>query len=159
EPPTTGVNLAREVAADRPTGTVAFTGARIVTMARADGGIIDAGVIVVSGHRIAAVGKKGEVQIPAGAKVVDVAGKTIIPGLVDAPAHGPYGVNELVPQQNWSLMTNLALGTTTIHDPSSRAAEVYEAAQLQQAGRIVGPHIFSTAEPVYGARSGGYAQI
>lgn len=160
EPPASGVDLSREIAADRPTGVVAFTGARIVTMAKADGGIIDDGVIVVSGHRIAAVGRRADVQIPAGARVVDAAGKTIIPGLVDAHAHGPYGVAELVPQQNWSLMVNLALGTTTIHDPSSRAAEVFEASQLQQAGRIVGPHIFSTAEIVYGAKqAGAYAQI
>src|SRR5204863_4396862 len=160
EPPTTGVSLAREVAADRPAGVVALTGARIVTMAKADGGIIDDGVIVVSHNRIVAVGRRGEVAIPAGAKTVDVAGKTIIPGLVDAHAHGPYGTDELVPQQNWSLQVNLALGTTTIHDPSSRAAEVFAASERQLAGTMIGPHIFSTAEIVYGARSAGnYAQI
>jgi len=160
EPPTTGVSLAREVAADRPTGVVAFTGARVVTMAKADGGVIDDGVVVVNGHRIVAVGRKGEVAIPAGAKTVDVAGKTIIPGLVDAHAHGPYGTDELVPQQNWSLMVNLALGTTTVHDPSSRAAEVFAASERQQAGQIVGPHIFSTGEIVYGAKAArNYAQI
>lgn len=160
EPPKTGVSLSTEVAADRPRGVVALTGARIVTMAQADGGVIDDGVIVIRDHRIAAVGKRGEVQIPADAKTVEVAGKTIIPGLVDAHAHGPQGVDELVPQQNWSLMVNLALGTTTIHDPSNRAAEVFAAAELQRAGKIVGPHIFSTAEVVYGAKAArNYAQI
>jgi imidazolonepropionase-like amidohydrolase/Tol biopolymer transport system component len=160
EPPKTGVSLSMPAKADRPSGTVALTGARLVTMAKADGGVIDDGVIVISNGRIAAVGRKGEVTIPAGAKTVDVTGKTIIPGLVDAHAHGPQGVDELVPQQNWSLMVNLALGTTTIHDPSSRAAEIFTAAEMQRAGKIVGPHIFSTGEIVYGAKQArSYAQI
>jgi len=160
EPPKTGVSLSMQVAADRPSGTVALTGARLVTMAKADGGVIDDGVIVLTDGRIAAVGRKGEVSIPAGARTVDLAGKTIIPGLVDAHAHGPQGVDELVPQQNWSLMVNLALGTTTIHDPSSRAAEIFAAAEMQRAGKIVGPRIFSTGEIVYGAKQArSYAQI
>lgn len=160
EPPRTGVSLSMRVAADRPSGTVALTGARLVTMAKSDGGVIDDGVIVVTNGRIAAVGKRGEVAIPAGARTVDLAGKTIIPGLVDAHAHGPQGVDELVPQQNWSLMVNLALGTTTIHDPSSRAAEIFTAAEMQRAGKILGPHIFSTGEIVYGAKQArSYAQI
>ncbi|WP_411288648.1 amidohydrolase family protein [Phenylobacterium sp.] len=160
QPPTTGVPLGMEVAADRPSGVVALTGARIVTMAAADGGIIDDGVIVVRDNRIAAVGRRGEVTIPAGARTVDVAGKTIIPGLVDAHAHGPQGVDELAPQQNWSLLVNLALGTTTIHDPSNRAAEIFTAAEMQRAGIIVGPRIFSTGEIVYGAKAArNYAQI
>jgi Tol biopolymer transport system component/imidazolonepropionase-like amidohydrolase len=160
EPPKTGVSIAMDYTADKPSGVVVFTGARVVTMASADGGVIDDGVIVVRDDRIAAVGKRGEVQIPAGAKVVDVAGKTIIPGLVDAHAHGPYGTDEMTPQQNWSLLANLALGTTTVHDPSSRAAEVFAAQQMQRAGKIVGPHIFSTGEIVYGARAPrNYAEI
>jgi imidazolonepropionase-like amidohydrolase/Tol biopolymer transport system component len=158
--PTTGVSLAMEVAADKPAGTVALVGARIVSMADAAGGIIDDGVVVIRGDRIVAVGQRGAVTIPAGAKTVDVAGKTIIPGLVDAHAHGPEGEEELVPEQNWSLMVNLALGTTTIHDPSARASEIFAASEMQRAGKLIGPRIFSTGEIVYGAKAADvYAQI
>jgi len=160
QPPTSGVLLERTIAADKPSGTVALTGARIVTMAGDNGGIIDDGVIVIQGNRIAAVGQRGEVKIPAGAATVDVTGKTIIPGLVDAHAHGPQGSDELVPQQNWSLLQNLALGTTTIHDPSSRASEIFVASEMQRAGMILGPRIFSTGEIVYGAKAADvYAEI
>jgi imidazolonepropionase-like amidohydrolase len=113
----------------------------------------------VHDNRIAAVGRRGEVAIPAGAKTIDMAGKTIIPGLIDAHAHGPEGDDEVVPQQNWSLIVNLALGTTTVHNPSSRASEIFVASEMQRAGVIIGPRTFSTGEPIYGAKSRGYAQI
>ncbi|MET1756320.1 amidohydrolase family protein [Novosphingobium sp. RD2P27] len=159
-PPTTGVSLAMEVQAAKPTGTVALTGARIVTMTAQDGGIIDDGVIVVRGDRIVAVGPRASTAIPAGATVVDVAGKSIIPGLIDAHAHGPAGTDELVPQRNWSMLQNLALGTTTLHDPSNRSSEIFAAAEMQRAGMILAPRIFSTGEIVYGAKSADvYAQI
>ena len=159
-PPTTGVSLSMPVAAAKPSGTYALTGARIVTMGDANGGIIDDGVIVVSGDRIAAVGPRGSTAIPAGAKTIDVAGKTIIPGLIDAHAHGPQGDDEVVPQQNWSAIQNLAMGTTTIHDPSSQASEIFVAAERQRAGTLLSPRIFSTGEIVYGAKAPGvYAQI
>ncbi len=160
EPPTTGVSLARTVSADRSQSTVAITGARIVTMTGADGGVIENGTIVVEGDRIAAIGPAATVSVPAGAKTVDAAGKTIIPGLVDAHAHGPAGSGELVPEQNWSLIQNLALGTTTLHDPSNRASTIFAAAEMQQAGMILAPRIFSTGEIVYGAKAPGvYARI
>jgi imidazolonepropionase-like amidohydrolase/Tol biopolymer transport system component len=160
KPPTAGVSLSMEVAADKPTGVVALAGARIVTMASKDGGIIDDGVIVVRGDRIVAVGKRGQVTIPADAKTVDVSGKTIIPGLVDAHAHGPQGEDQLVPQQNWSSMANLAMGTTTIHDPSARAAEIFVASELQRTGKILSPRTFSTGEVIYGAKDPDvYAEI
>ncbi|MBB3694252.1 amidohydrolase family protein [Sphingomonas sp. BK580] len=159
-PPRTGVSLSMEVDAAKPTGTVALTGARVVTMAAADGGIVDDATVLIRGDRIVAVGPRASVQIPAGARTVDVSGKTIIPGLVDAHAHGPQGDDELVPQQNWSAMANLALGTTTIHDPSSRSAEIFPAAEMQQAGLVLAPRTFSTGEVIYGARSPDvYAQI
>jgi imidazolonepropionase-like amidohydrolase/Tol biopolymer transport system component len=160
KPPTTGVSLGMDVAADKPTATVALTGARIVTMASKDGGIIDDGVIVIRGDRIVAIGPRGQVAVPAGAKVIDVAGKTIIPGLVDAHAHGPQGDDDIVPQQNWSAMANLAMGTTTIHDPSSRAAEIFVASEMQRAGKILAPRTFSTGEIIYGAKAADvYARI
>ncbi|MDN4631707.1 amidohydrolase family protein [Sphingomonas sp. PsM26] len=158
--PKTGVSLSMDVTADKPDGTVALVGARIVSMAAKDGGIIDDGAIVIRGDRIVAVGPRASVQIPAGAKVVDVAGKTIIPGLVDAHAHGPQGEDDLIPQQNWSSIVNLAMGATTIHDPSSRAAEIFVASEMQRTGKIIAPRIFSTGEVIYGAKSPEvYAEI
>ena len=158
--PKTGVSLSMDVPADRPKGTVALTGARIVTMSTADGGVIDEGVIVVRDDRIVAVGKRGAVSVPADAKVVDLAGKTIIPGLIDAHAHGPHGVDELVPQQNWSMIVNLAMGNTTAHNPSYPSTEIFAAAEMQRAGLILGPRTFSTGTIVYGAKqAGNYAQI
>lgn len=158
--PRAGVSLAMDVPADKPTGTVAMVGGRILTMAGDGAGTIDDGVIVIRGDRILAVGPRASVQVPAGAKTVDVTGKIIIPGLVDAHAHGPQGEDELVPQQNWSTIVNLALGTTTIHDPSARASEIFVAAERQRAGQLLAPRIFSTAEVVYGAKAPEvYAEI
>jgi imidazolonepropionase-like amidohydrolase len=153
--PETGVDLSIPVRAAKPTGSVVLTGARVVTMANDAGGIIEDGVIVITGNRIAAIGKRGEVSIPAGARTVDVAGKTIIPGMIDAHAHGPQGDDDIVPQQNWSALAHLALGVTTVFDPSSTASEIFVAEEMQRAGLIQGPRIFSTGEIVYGARSPG----
>jgi imidazolonepropionase-like amidohydrolase len=153
--PTAAVSLSQPVRAAKPTGTVALTGARLITMRDAAGGIIEDGVVLVRGDRIVAVGPRGQVQVPAGTPTVDVTGKTIVPGFIDAHAHGRQGENGLVPQQNWSAMANLALGTTTIHDPSNRASEVFAAAEMQRAGLILAPRIFSTGEIIYGAKAAG----
>lgn len=159
-PPTSGTSIARTIAADTPSGTVAITGAKILTMAGDGAGEIANGTIVIEGDRIVAVGPASSVQVPSGATVVDATGKTIMPGLVDAHAHGPQGVGDLVPQQNWSLVQNLAMGTTTLHDPSSNASMIFSASERQRAGFLLAPRIFSTGEIVYGAKApGAYARI
>ena len=158
--PASGISLSRRVAAAKPTGSVALVGARIVTMRGTDGGVIEDGVILVTGDRIAAVGRRGEVQVPAGSPTVDVAGKTIVPGFIDAHGHGPMGENGFTPQQNWAAMANLALGTTTFFDPSNSATEIFAAAEMQRAGLILAPRIFSTGEIIYGAKAAGaFAEI
>ncbi|QYU70271.1 PD40 domain-containing protein [Leptolyngbya sp. 15MV] len=159
-PPAEGVSIARTVRAAKPSGTVAITGARVLTMAGDGAGAIDNAVIVIAGDRIAAVGPAASTPVPAGARVIDATGKTIMPGLVDAHAHGPQGVGDLVPQQNWSALQDLAMGVTTVHDPSSQASAIFAAAERQRAGQLLAPRIFSTGEIVYGARSPGvYARI
>ena len=158
--PASGVSLAMTVPAARHEGTLVLSGARILTMAGDAAGVIDDGVIVIEGDRIAAIGKRGEVAIPAGARTVDATGRTIMPGLVDAHAHGAQGTGDLIPQQNWSMIQNLALGTTTLHDPSSSASMIFAAAERQQAGTLLAPRIFSTGEIIYGAKSPSvYAEI
>ncbi|MEH6722757.1 MAG: amidohydrolase family protein [Qipengyuania sp.] len=159
-PPTSGTSLERTIAADKPRGTVAITGAKILTMAGEGAGEIANGTIVITGNRIAAIGPASSVTVPQGATVIDAGGKTIMPGLVDAHAHGPQGVGDLVPQQNWSLVQNLAMGTTTLHDPSSSASMIFSASERQRAGQLLAPRIFSTAEIVYGAKAPSvYARI
>lgn len=158
--PTSGIQLSRTVVAAKPTGRVVLTGARIVTMRGQDGGVIENGTILVEGDRIVAIGPSASLTLPAGTPTLDVTGKTIVPGFIDAHAHGPYGVDTLVPQQNWSAQANLALGTTTVHDPSNQASEVFAAAEMQRAGLILAPRIFSTGEIIYGAKAAGrFAEI
>ncbi|HTI31046.1 MAG TPA: amidohydrolase family protein [Sphingomonas sp.] len=158
--PRTGISLSMTVPAAKPTGTVALTGARVVTMARPDGGIIDDATILIRGDRIVAIGPRASVAIPAGAVTVDAAGKTIIPGLVDAHAHGSQGEDGLIPEQNWNAMANLAFGTTTVHDPSASSQEIFPASEMQRAGLRLQPRTFSTGEIIYGAKSPEvYAEI
>ena len=156
EPPP-GHSLALTLRADVPEGRVALTGGRIVTMTGADGGVIDNGVIVIDGNRIAAVGGP-DTPIPAGAERVDVGGRTIVPGLIDAHAHGSQG-DGFIPQQNWRAYATLAFGVTTVHDPSNDATEIFAAAEMQRTGQILAPRIFSTGDIVYGARSTHFAEI
>jgi imidazolonepropionase-like amidohydrolase/Tol biopolymer transport system component len=159
-PPTGGVSLSMTQATAKHKGAVVITGARIVTMAGKDGGIIDNGAILIEGDRIAAVGPLASISVPAGAITVDATGKTIVPGFVDAHAHGSHGDDELVPQQNWSEIVNLAMGTTTSHNPSSRSSEIFPSSEMQRAGIILAPRIFSTGEIIYGAKAAGvYAEI
>ena len=159
-PPTIGIPLGVTVQKAVPTGTVAFVGARILTMAHRTRGIIDEGTVVVSGDRILAVGTVDGTAIPDGATIIDARGKTIMPGLVDAHAHGPYGTGDLIPQQNWALLQDLAMGVTTVHNPSSQASTVFATAERQRAGLTLAPRIFSTGEIIYGAKAPGvYARI
>lgn len=161
-PPTEGLSLAMSQRAAKPSGTVVLSGARILTMSGAGAGAIEQGMIVIEGDRIAGVYDMttSRIALPAGAKVIEVTGKTIMPGLVDAHAHGPYGVSDVVPQQSWSLVQQLALGTTTMHDPSSQASQVFAASERQRAGTLLAPRLFSTGEIIYGAKAAGvYAEI
>ena len=69
----------------RPAGSVLLTGARIITMKGTE--VIPSGDVLVTNNRIAAVGKRGSLTVPAGTRTISVAGKTIMPGLVDAHSH------------------------------------------------------------------------
>jgi imidazolonepropionase-like amidohydrolase len=62
-----------------------FEGARLIT---GDGSApIENSALLVAGNRIVAVGRKGEVPLPAGAVRINLAGKTVMPALVDAHTH------------------------------------------------------------------------
>jgi len=140
--------------ADKPSGKVAFVGGKVITMEGQQ--VINNGVVIVEGNVIVAVGQQGETSIPSDAKVIDITGKSIMPGLIDAHAHGPQASNEIIPQQNWKNYAGLALGVTTVHDPSNDTTEFFAASEMQKAGQIVAPRLFSTGTILYGATLAGY---
>jgi imidazolonepropionase-like amidohydrolase/Tol biopolymer transport system component len=154
EAPEKGVNIGFEALTDVPAGVVALVGGRVITM-RGDE-VLEEGVVVVRGNRILAVGRLGQVRVPEGAKVVDVRGKTVMPGLIDVHWHGPMGWGGFLPEQSWVNYASLAFGVTTLHDPSNATAEIFAASELGKAGRIVAPRIFSTGTILYGAQGVGY---
>ncbi len=143
--------------ADAPTGLTAITGVRIVTMKGDE--VIEDGTVLVEGNRIKAVGAGSQVAVPAAAFKVDGRGKTLIPGLVDAHWHGGMGEDGLIPQQSWINYASLAFGVTTLHDPSNDTATIFSHAEMQRAGRVVGPRIFSTGTILYGAKGDFAAQV
>ena len=139
--------------ADVPRGTVVFTGGKVITMENDQ--VIDNGVVIVKDNKIVSVGDANTV-IPKNAQIIDISGKTIMPGLFDAHAHGGQADDEIIPQQNWALYSGLSLGVTAIHDPSNDTTEIFAASEQQKAGKIVGPRIFSTGTILYGANLPGY---
>ncbi len=74
-----------------PQGALVLRGARLITM-RGDE-VIARGDILIENNRIRAVGRA---TVPAGARVIDVNGATIIPGFVDVHAHPRTG-REIAP--------------------------------------------------------------
>lgn len=147
EPPKTGLDIGLEIDTYVPEGTIAFTNARIITMNGDE--VIENGTIVIRGNKIMAVG--ANISVPSGAKIMDLSGKTIMPGIVDAHAHlGNFRLG-ISPQQQWEYMANLAYGVTTAHDPSSNSEMVFSHSEAIKAGTMIGPRVYSTGVILYGA--------
>jgi len=133
----------------KPTGKIAFTNARIITMEGDK--VIENGTIVINENKIEAIGNSKDIAVPNGAKVYDVTGKTIMPGIVDAHAHIGGFRYGLTTQKHWQLYANLAFGVTTSHDPSANSESIFTMAELVKSGQMVGPRIYSTGIILYGA--------
>ena len=146
-----GINIGLELETDKPSGTIAFTNAHIITMNGDE--VIENGTILIRENRIEAVGAPTDVSIPDNAYVKDVEGKTIMPGLVDAHAHIGNFRHGLSPNQQWEYFANLAYGVTTAHDPSSNTEMIFSQSEMVRAGNMIGPRIFSTGRILYGAEN------
>lgn len=133
----------------KPSGRIAFTNARIITMENDD--IIENGTIVINENKIEYLGKSDEINVPSNAKVFDVSGKTIMPGIVNAHAHVGGFRYGLTTQKHWQLYANLAFGVTTSHDPSANTESIFAMSELIKNGDMIGPRLFSTGIILYGA--------
>ena len=157
DPPSTGMDIGLTFEADVPKSKIALVGGRVITMKGDE--VIHDGVVVVENNRIVAVGPRGSTRVPSDAKVINVSGKTVMPGIVDVHWHGGFGTQEIVPQRNWVMYASLAFGVTTIHDPSNDTSTVFAASEMAKSGLITAPRIFSTGTILYGAAGDFRAEI
>jgi len=116
-------------------GVTAYEGARIIV---GDGNTIEKGTIVVNGGAIQAVG--ANVQVPAGAMKVNLAGKTVMPMIIDTHIHAPDDVGKNVRDMKrrayWGISAAMSMGTET-KDTSlkQRSQDVQGQAKILSAGR------------------------
>lgn len=141
-------DIAITAAKDKPKGSVLLRGARVVTM-KGDQ-IIEKGDVLVTDNRIAGVGPSGSVKTPAGTKVIDAAGKTILPGYVDIHAHNWFGWG-VHRDQVTQLLANLAYGVTTQRDPQTSATDILTYTDLMETGALIGPRLYSTGPGIFGS--------
>jgi len=142
-----GIKINLNVKSDKPSGKIAFVGARIITMEGNE--VIENGTIIVNENKIEAIGT--DISIPKNTKVIDVTGKTIMPGIVDAHAHVGGFRAGLTTQKHWQFYANLAFGVTTAHDPSANSETIFTLAEMIKSGEMVGPRLYSTGFILYGA--------
>lgn len=133
-------------AEEKPPAPIVLTGARLID---GNGGSpIDDAVIVIEGNRFAAAGPKAGLKIPANAEVIDVKGRSVIPGLIDAHIHFsaplslPAGV-KLTPAYAalWSrefLRNYLQCGITTVCDVAGFENVTIPVRQAFEAGLFQG---------------------
>jgi len=126
-----------------PTGSVALTNARIVTLDHRK--VIERGTIVVKGSRIACVGDCSTSGVD---KVINAGGKTIIPGWVDMHAHHYREWRGMRPKHDLEQAIYLAYGVTTTLDPSMYSQNMFPTAELIETGDLIGPRGFSTGDNI-----------
>lgn len=118
--------------------------------------------IVIRAGKIAVVGPSASVQIPAGARTMDMSGSTVIPGLIGMHDHLFYTAagGRAVQMSYTGPRLYLGSGVTTIRTTGSRSA--YAEINLKDAidhGFAPGPRIHITAPYITGAQGGGAMAI
>ncbi|MEQ9005432.1 MAG: hypothetical protein RIE74_17875, partial [Pseudomonadales bacterium] len=130
-----------------PEGVIALEGATVLPMTDQQTVIRDA-VVVIENDRIAAVGPRGEVVVPAGAERLDVTGKFVLPGFIDSHAHF-RPLRRLLDTENWAFLANLAYGVTTGLDVQTGTIDTLAYQDLIDAGLMIGPRALSTGPGVF----------
>ncbi len=110
--------------------------------------MIERADILVRNNRIAAVGPAGSLDVPGDARVIDMSGKTIVPGFVDTHAHMRPARN-LHRSDVWPYLANLAYGVTTTRDPQTGTTDVLSYSDRVRTGELVGPRVYSTGPGVF----------
>ena len=118
------------------------------------GAPIEDGTVVILGAKISAVGPSDSTSFPTNARVIDVAGKTIMPGLADMHVHLVGGWDgEAVDMLGFERYLNALLyaGVTTVLDTGNVEPYILQMKQEIAAGRLLGPRIYCAGPTIDGA--------
>jgi imidazolonepropionase-like amidohydrolase len=140
-------------------GTIAIVGGQLID--GHGGHPVHRSVVVIEANKIKSVGREGMTPIPAGAKIIDAHGMTVMPGLVDMHVHlvilgGGTPYTEWIWGTNWkggdrtlevmkiSARQLLMNGVTTVRDVGGDTKLSVAFRDAINAGREVGPRLFVT---------------
>lgn len=98
-------------------------------------------LIIIRNGRIEAVGRVNEIPVPKNAERIDLVGKTIIPGLIDAHAH----------VERWAAGRYVAWGVTTVRDVHGATDSAIALKNAMNLGSILGPRMFVAGAMIDGA--------
>jgi hypothetical protein len=122
--------ISKDFRHDNSQGTLALVGATLIDGTGASA--LDDSSVVIQGGRIVSAGPRGKVKLPKEAQIVDLAGKTIVPGLWDMHAH--------FEQVEWGPVY-LAAGVTTVRDCGNEFEFITAVRDAINSGRGVGPRL------------------
>ncbi len=150
----TAITMTVTVPRKTPEGTLVLRGGAVITMAgdstEAMENILNDADIVITDNRIAAIGARGSVEIPDGARILDMSGKFITPGFIDTHAHFEFRNQDVLEPQNWSLVANLAYGVTAGLDVQTGTKDYLTYRDLVETGQSLGLRAFMTGPGVFG---------
>jgi imidazolonepropionase-like amidohydrolase len=145
-------------------GRLWLTGARLFD--GSPGRVREAAAVLVENGRIVRVGSASE-PVPEEAQSLDLGGRTLLPGLIDAHAHlygdvpdRLHGTEPVWPGTRShflaeSLSGLLRMGFTTVRDVGSYGDQVFEARQAMRYGAFAGPRVLTCGRIVSATSPGG----
>jgi imidazolonepropionase-like amidohydrolase len=133
--------------------TLALVGGQIID--GYEGAPIHDGVVLIAGERIVAVGRRGEVEIPAGTPIVSTAGMSVLPGLMDMHVHlmilghSDYKYWDLTYMKRFrdeimpiAAKQLLMSGVTTVRDLGAPLDDILDVRKRIADGTIPGPRLY-----------------
>ena len=121
---------------------------------------IDNVAVLVEGNSIKAVAKQGQLKPAVGTKVIDLKGKTLLPGLMDMHVHLTYDAEDnflaakgnSVPRQTVKAVKNanktLMAGFTTVRNLGAKGYSVIGLRDGIKAGEVAGPRIWAAGHSI-----------
>ena len=136
------VAIALAVAAAQPAQTLAVVLDNVRIIDGSGAVPIENGRILIEHDRIAGVGRAAEVAVPAGAEAIDLAGRTVIPGLIDLHFH--------IENDPKLALRQLSHGVTSFRDPGQWEEKFVELRRMIAQDGLAAPRIFTAGPHIDG---------